>query len=124
MPSRPSGSSSYAPFVQTLIASTSYTPLPDLAELESLHHALQSASSSVVADLEKRQRREQRRKEQEESAAAVTEANEKQHARIMEIERMRLQGQKAKKGSPSSVRVKKERSSRESPESSSKSRAL
>ncbi|ORX33921.1 histone acetyltransferases subunit 3-domain-containing protein [Kockovaella imperatae] len=107
--SRPAPPVTYTPHVLNLIQSSAYPPLPEAAELEYLLTSLRTSAATVTAELEKRQRKIQKRKEREEEQAAL-EANEKAGAKLEALERARVEGQKTKE-SPTSVRVKKERTS-------------
>lgn len=99
----------YTAYLLSLISSTTYPPLPNLEELESLHASLQGQSTALLSrDDEKKARKERKRKEREEAEErAALEANEKTGLKLEALERARL-GRIT--GSPAVVPVKKERS--------------
>ena len=105
--SRPT--SNYDPAILAIAQSPAYPSIPPLPELEALLVALQTTSQNVAAELERRQRKDKKRKEKEEEQAAL-EANAQTGAKLEALERTRVENQRSKE-SPSSVRVKKERTS-------------
>ncbi|WRT64729.1 uncharacterized protein IL334_001663 [Kwoniella shivajii] len=132
MPTRPS---TYATHVLSLIQSTAYPSIPSVHELENirdtlLEHAhalaprLAAASGSGTAESstirgKKDEKRKRKDRDEEDQERAALEANEKAGLRLEMLERARVEHQKSSlqnkirqgTGSPSSVRVKRERTS-------------
>lgn len=106
----------YPSNIHALISSISYPDLPGPSELDALRATLEQQSAAVAADLEKKLRREKKRKERDESnypsEAAALEANGRAGMKLEALERARLEST-AKRASPSTVKVKRERLSGE-----------
>ncbi|WVW78405.1 hypothetical protein I302_100359 [Kwoniella bestiolae CBS 10118] len=128
MPIRPS---TYESHVLSLIQSTTYPALPNVNDLESirvhlLDHAKTVGAAAATAAAggsgsgshhestirsKKEEKRKRKEREDEERERAALEANEKAGMRLEALERMRVESQSKKVGSPGSVRVKRERTS-------------
>ncbi|WWC86866.1 uncharacterized protein L201_001745 [Kwoniella dendrophila CBS 6074] len=123
MPVRPS---SYAAHVRQLMDSTTYPPIPPVSELETLRDSLlehaqalriaisgggggESSSSGPRSKKDEKKKRKER--EDEERERIALEANERAGMRLEALERARIEHQNKKAASPSSVRVKRERTS-------------
>jgi hypothetical protein len=106
----------YPSNIHALISSISYPDLPGPSELDVLRATLEQQSAAVAADLEKKLRREKKRKERDDpnypSEAAALEANGRAGMKLEALERARLEST-AKRASPSTVKVKRERLSGE-----------
>ncbi|WWD21532.1 hypothetical protein CI109_106018 [Kwoniella shandongensis] len=116
----------YTPELRSLIESTVYPPVPHISQLEQLRQSLIEQSNALATRYDadslkskKEEKRKRKEREEEEKERLALEANERAGMRLELLERNRVAqqqkdlGAKGRQGtgSPSGVRVKKERTS-------------